>query len=128
MSFTTPKPQVDKVEKRAGCIQAALCVFGDKWTPLLVGQLVSAPMTFGDLEAMLTGISPRTLSARLEKLQTEEIIIRRQYQARPQRFKYQLTEKGLELQHILSQMAEWGAKYSHPKTKLTKMNSEMCES
>lgn len=111
MAFTTPKPQAEKVEKRAGCIQAALCVLGDKWTPLLVGQLVSEPMTFGDLETQLAGISPRTLSARLDKLQDDDIIIRRQYNAHPPRYKYQLTEKGQELQSILTRMAVWGEKY-----------------
>ena len=111
MSFTTPKPQVEKVEKKAGCIQAALCVLGDKWTPLLVGQLVMEPRTFGDLELVLAGISPRTLSARLGKLQEEGIIVRKQYQAHPPRFKYELTEKGVGLQEILLKMAEWGEKY-----------------
>jgi DNA-binding HxlR family transcriptional regulator len=111
MSFTTPKPVCDKVEKKAGCIQAALCILGDKWTPLLVGQLVTEPRTFGDLETMLAGISPRTLSARLEKLQEEGILIRKQYNAHPPRFKYHLTDKGQGLQEILSKMAEWGERY-----------------
>lgn len=113
MAFITPKPQVQKVEKKAGCIQAALCILGDKWTPLLVGQLVSAPMTFGDLETALAGISPRTLSARLEKLQNDNILERRQYNAHPPRYKYHLTEKGEELQKILHAMADWGARYGN---------------
>jgi DNA-binding HxlR family transcriptional regulator len=111
MSFITPKPQVEKVEKKAGCIQAALCILGDKWTPLLVGQLVTEPRTFGDLETMLAGISPRTLSARLDKLQDDGIVVRRQYNAHPPRYKYHLTEKGQGLQEILSKMADWGDKY-----------------
>ena len=111
MSFITPKPACNKVEKKAGCIQAALCILGDKWTPLLVGQLVTEPRTFGELETMLTGISPRTLSARLEKLQEEQIIERQQYNAHPPRYKYHLTPKGQDLQEILSKMAEWGENY-----------------
>jgi DNA-binding HxlR family transcriptional regulator len=111
MAFTTPKPQCAKIEEKPGCIQAALCVLGDKWTPLLVGQLVTKPMTFGDLEIMLAGISPRTLSARLDKLQEAEVIVRNQYNAHPPRFRYHLTQKGQELQKILQQMASWGEKY-----------------
>lgn len=111
MSFTTPKPQCEKVEKKAGCIQSALAVLGDKWTPLLVGQLVSEPMTFGDLELMLAGISPRTLSARLDKLQQDNIVEKQQYNAHPPRYKYRLTAKGQELQEILEKMADWGEKY-----------------
>lgn len=111
MAFTTPKPQAEKVEKKAGCVQSALCVLGDKWSPLLIGQLITEPMTFGDLETMLAGISPRTLSARLDKLQTDGIIIRRQYNAHPPRYKYHLSNKGLGLLEILKNMADWGEKY-----------------
>ena len=111
MSFTTPKPACDTVEKKPGCIQAALCILGDKWTPLLVGQLVTEPRTFGDLETMLSGISPRTLSARLEKLREDGIIEKRQYNAHPPRYTYHLTEKGQGLSNILVSMAEWGEKY-----------------
>lgn len=113
MAFTTPKPACEKVEKKAGCIQNALCVLGDKWTPLLVGQLVTEPRTFGDLEVMLSGISPRTLSARLEKLQDDGIIVRKQYNAHPPRYKYHLTQKGEGLQEILTKMAEWGERYAN---------------
>ena len=111
MSFSTPKPQVEQVESKPGCVQAALCVLGDKWSPLLIGQLVSSPMTFGDLEVALAGISPRTLSARLEKLQEAHIITRKQYNAHPPRYTYELTEKGSGLDEILRSMAHWGEKY-----------------
>lgn len=111
MAFDTLKPQCSKLEKRPGCIQAALEILGDKWTPLLLGQLVSGQKTFGELELMLTGISPRTLSARLTKLEDEGIIKKNQYNAHPPRFKYDLTEKGRGLQEVLQQMADWGEKY-----------------
>lgn len=111
MSFTTPKPACNTVETKPGCIQAALCILGDKWTPLLVGQLASEPRTFGDLETMLSGISPRTLSARLDKLQADGIVHKQQYNAHPPRFTYALTEKGEGLVEILTKMAEWGEKY-----------------
>ena len=111
MAFITPKPQCEKVEKRPGCIQSALNILGDKWSPLLIGQLVSEPRTFGDLEIMLVGISPRTLSARLDKLTRENIIVRKQYNAHPPRFKYHLTEKGEDLEKILRTMADWGERY-----------------
>lgn len=111
MSFDTEKPQCEAVESRPGCIQAALCILGDKWSPLLISQLVSGSKTFGELEGLLEGISPRTLSARLSKLQDDEIIARQQYQVHPPRYRYQLTEKGRGLQDILTKMAEWGEKY-----------------
>ncbi len=111
MGFSSTKPQCKKIENKAGCIQSALCVLGDKWTPLLIGQLVSKPMTFGELELMLSGISPRTLSARLDMLQKDKIITRDLYQQHPPRYKYCLSKKGLELQEILTKMAKWGEKH-----------------
>lgn len=111
MAFETLKPQCEEVETKPGCIQAALCILGDKWSPLLIGQLVSGPKTFGELELMLVGISPRTLSARISKLQEDEIITKKQYKAHPPRFRYELTEKGRGLQDILQKMAQWGEQY-----------------
>lgn len=111
MSFTSPKPQVEHVENRPGCIQAALCVLGDKWSPLMIGQLVGETSTFSDLEKRLHGISPRTLSARLDKLQNDGIIERIKYNEHPPRYKYSLTDKGRGLIEILESMAAWGEKY-----------------
>ena len=99
------------VESRPGCIQSALCILGDKWSPLLLGLLFDQPKTFGELETALHGISPRTLSARLDKLNHESIISKRQYCEHPPRYRYELTQKGVELQDILKEMAQWGAKY-----------------
>jgi len=111
MAFETIKPPCSQIETKAGCIQAALEIVGDKWSPLLIGQLVSGPKTFGELEGMLCGISPRTLSARLVKLEEQEILARDKYNERPPRFRYHLTEKGKELKSIITNMADWGEKY-----------------
>lgn len=113
MSFDTVKPPCTKLEKRPGCIQTSLEVLGDKWSPLLLGQLVERQKTFGELELALAGISPRTLSARLTQLVAEKIIKKNRYNARPPRFKYELTKKGLELQSVLQKMASWGEKYQN---------------
>lgn len=108
MSFEEATDTKTSVESSPGCIQAALHILGDKWTPLLIGQLVENKRTFSDLEKHLTGISPRTLSARLDKLQSEGIIAKKQYSDHPQRFSYELTGKGRGLTDILASMAKWG--------------------
>jgi len=111
MSFDSQKPRCEDLENTAGSMQATLCVLGDKWTPLLLGQLVSGKKTFGELELGLNGISPRTLSGRLEKLLADDVITKNRYNEHPPRYKYTLSEKGLELQSVLRQMAAWGEKY-----------------
>jgi DNA-binding HxlR family transcriptional regulator len=118
MSFDHAKPICNKVEERPGCIQAALRILGDKWSPLLLGQLVAGEKTFGELELMLGGISPRTLSDRLDTLIQEGIIQKNQYCKHPPRYRYQLTDKGKDLRTILTQMARWGEKYQHPVSRV----------
>lgn len=110
-AFSSVKPQYTEIERKPGCIQAALNILGDKWSPLILGALVEGNKTFGELEEMLQGISPRTLSSRLDKLEASKIIQREQYCARPPRYRYCLTKKGNDLRSILVQMGDWGAKY-----------------
>lgn len=101
-----------RVEKHPGCIQACLEVMGDKWTPLILRDLSLDKAKFSDLEASLDGISPRTLSQRLDKLASEQIIEKHLYCERPPRYTYELTAKGKELQEILVKMSDWGARHS----------------
>lgn len=93
------------------CLKTTLEIIGDKWTGLIMGELIISNNTFSGLETALPNISPRTLSQRLDKLQESAIVEKRQYCEKPPRYKYVLTEKGAELQEVLSKMAEWGAKY-----------------
>ncbi len=102
---------MELIEKKPGCVKAALAIVGDKWTPLILTELTEAPVTFSELEAKLEGISPRTLSQRLEKLQTQGIIDKKEYCERPPRYKYGLTKKGKELKSVLIAMSNWGNKY-----------------
>jgi DNA-binding HxlR family transcriptional regulator len=101
-----------KIEKSPGCIQACLDVMGDKWTALIVRDLTAHKATFSELETSLVGISPRTLSQRLDKLVAEEIVEKCLYCERPPRNTYSLTKKGQELQEILVKMSDWGARHN----------------
>jgi DNA-binding HxlR family transcriptional regulator len=99
------------IEKKPGCIKSALSIVGDKWTPLIISEMTECPVAFSDLEQKLESISPRTLSQRLDMLQSNGIISKEQYCEHPPRYKYQLTEKGRELRSVLLAMAKWGEKY-----------------
>lgn len=104
---STPPP----IEPRIGCIASAMEIIGNKWTALVLRDLASGPKRFGELEKSLGGISPRTLSQRLDDLQAQGIISRQAFAEVPPRCDYTLTSKGLDLLPILKQMAVWGAKY-----------------
>ncbi|MDQ2973543.1 MAG: helix-turn-helix transcriptional regulator [bacterium] len=105
------KESTTSVEPRPGCIKAALCILGDKWSPLLLSQLVGESQAFGQLEKALVGISPRTLSARLDMLQNAGVVEKKLYCEHPPRYNYRLTPKGNELVDILHAMSKWGDKH-----------------
>ena len=100
-----------KIEKQPGCVAEALLILGNKWTALLVMQLAKGPARFSELEQNLRGISPRTLSQRLDDLEGKKIITKKTYAEAPPRVEYTLTAKGKDLIPILKSMAAWGDKY-----------------
>lgn len=114
MNTTTSTPVI---ESRIGCIAAAMEIIGNKWTALILRDLTTGPKRFSELEKSLSangrsaGISPRTLSQRMDDLEEQGIITKRSYAEVPPRCEYSLTEKGEDLVPILQQMALWGDKY-----------------
>lgn len=94
-----------------GSVDAATNIIGDKWTPRLLRFFLSEPtVRFCQLQDMTGDINPRTLSARLVKLEEEGIIVKRP--TSPSRCEYELTNKGRDLMPILTQMYSWSSKYS----------------
>lgn len=94
-----------------GSVDAATNIIGDKWTPrLLRFFLTENTVRFCQLQDMTGDINPRTLSARLVKLEQEGIILKRPTSAA--RCEYELTDKGRDLLPILAQMHSWSSKYS----------------
>ncbi len=105
------QPAPAPLESRIGCIAAAMEIIGSKWTALILRDLAAGPKRFGQLEKSLTGISPRTLSQRLDDLEAHGIVTKQAYAEVPPRCEYALTGKGFDLLPILKQMAVWGDKY-----------------
>jgi DNA-binding HxlR family transcriptional regulator len=93
------------------CVAAAVSIFGDKWTPLLIRELMRTTLRFSQLQEKAGGINPRTLSERLVKLEEEGIIKKVIYPEVPPKTEYSLTPKGEDLVPILQSMADWGEKY-----------------
>lgn len=99
------------LEPHAGCIASAMQVIGAKWTALILRDLATGPLRFGELEKSV-GINPRTLSQRLDALEQQAIISREACSDGSLRSEYCLTQKGRDLVPVLEQMAAWGTKYS----------------
>jgi DNA-binding HxlR family transcriptional regulator len=93
-------------------LAAALDRVGDRWSLLLIEELLGGPRRFGELAAAVTGIAPNILSERLRRLEGEGIVRATPYQERPRRLGYALTAEGLDLASALRLLADWGARGS----------------
>jgi DNA-binding HxlR family transcriptional regulator len=91
-------------------LQAALDRVGDRWSLLVVESLLDGPLRFNDLQAVLPGIAPNILTARLRRLESERVILSRPYSERPVRLRYELTAEGRELAGVLRLLADWGSR------------------
>jgi DNA-binding HxlR family transcriptional regulator len=101
----------DQIESLDGCLARALSVLGNKWSALILRDLVSGSKRFSELQRSLHGISPRTLSQRLDDLEALGIVTKKSYAETPPRVQYTLTKKGTDFIPALQQMASWGEKY-----------------
>lgn len=99
------------IEPKVGCIASAMAIIGSKWTALILRDLAHGPKRFSELEKLVDGINPRTLSQRLDDLEKQKIITRKSFAEVPPRIEYSLTKKGEDLVPVLQQMAAWGNKY-----------------
>jgi len=99
-------------------VAKTLEVIGDRWTLLVVRDLLRGTQRFQDLLGSLPGIAPNILSARL-KLMEEHGLIRRQfYSDHPPRAEYALSDRGRELGMVVGALAAWGGRHVHRETQL----------
>jgi len=99
-------------------VAKTLEVIGDRWTLLVVRDLLSGAKRFQDLLATLPGIAPNILSARLKLMEEHRLIARRFYSDHPPRAEYALTDKGRELGMVVGALAAWGGRHVHKQAKL----------
>ena len=86
----------------------ALDLVGDKWTLLIVRDLMSGPRRFVELQRVLPGISTEQLRSRLNRMVADGMLTRKRYREVPPRVDYELTERARELAPVLGELARWG--------------------
>ncbi|HEX7626613.1 MAG TPA: helix-turn-helix domain-containing protein [Gaiellaceae bacterium] len=102
------KRTMNEVHDTQCAVAATAEIIATKWTPLLVHDLSEGPRRFMQLEHACPGISPRTLSERVDMLERQGVCIRRSYPESPPRVEYELTEKGRALLPIIREMRKFG--------------------
>lgn len=100
-------------QQTVGCVEAATEILGDKWTPRLLRFFVNEEVVrFCQLQDLVGGINPRTLSARLTQLEEHAIIEKLLTSESGTRCEYRLTDKGRDLLPILRDMEQWSSRYA----------------
>ncbi|KOV99461.1 transcriptional regulator [Streptomyces sp. NRRL B-1140] len=86
----------------------ALDVVGDRWTLLIVRELLAGPRRYTDLHADLPGVSTDVLASRLKDMERDGLATRRRLPPPGAAFVYELTARGRRLLPVLQALGEWG--------------------
>jgi len=107
------KAKKEKNIFRSNCpISSALDLFGDKWSLLIIRDLVYfGERTFKDFSNADEKISSARLSDRLCKLEVLDLIIKSNHPTNKKVFLYNLTEKGKDLFPVIAEYVRWSNKY-----------------
>jgi DNA-binding HxlR family transcriptional regulator len=94
------------------CLVArALERVGDRWSLLVIRDLLTGPKRFTDLIGRLGGITPKTLSQRLRELEQDDLIVADRQPGRREVW-YRLTPAGADLGPIIDALNEWGLEHA----------------
>lgn len=91
-----------------GLARAAELV-GQRWTLLILRDLLVGPRRYSDLAAGLPGIPSNLLSTRLKELEEDGLIAREARSGADRAIVYTVTPRGAELQPALDELSRWGA-------------------
>lgn len=118
VTHSSGKPRKAKPKAGAGgflrspcAVACTLDLVGDKWSLLVVRDLLRGNVKYGELQNSLEGIPTNILADRLKKLEKAGLIAKSAYQEHPVRYAYELTEKGKALREVLVAYVRWGKKH-----------------
>jgi DNA-binding HxlR family transcriptional regulator len=104
-------------------VAKTLELVGDRWTLLVVRDLLDGTRRFQDLQTGLPGLAPNILSDRLKLMEEHGLVERRFYSDHPPRAEYALTAKGQELGVVIGALAAWGSRHAYTRSRLVDADS-----
>ena len=107
----TSKPEQEALRRSPCPVANTLDLVGDKWTLLVIRDMLHGKRTYGELLDSPEKIPTNILADRLKRLEAAGIVDRSPYQERPARYAYTLSDKGRDLGPILLALVGWGKKY-----------------
>jgi DNA-binding HxlR family transcriptional regulator len=99
-------------EYRQYCpVARAAEIIADRWTPLIIRELLAGSRHFNSIERGLPGISRSLLAARLRLLEDAGVLVRRTG-AQRNITEYELTEAGHDLHGVIDRLGAWGVRWA----------------
>ncbi len=92
-------------------LATALDLLGERWTLLIVRELLPGPKRYSDIGMALPGIGTNLLADRLRHLEEHKIVAKRTLPPPAASTVYELTDDGRELEPIIVSLARWGQRY-----------------
>jgi DNA-binding HxlR family transcriptional regulator len=89
-------------------IAQTLNIIGDRWTLLIIHEILIGRTTFNEIKKGLEGISSKLLSDRMKYLEECGLITSTLYSDHPPRYRYRLTESGQALEGVFNALIYWG--------------------
>ena len=109
---------------RSSCaVASTLDLVGDKWSLLVIRDLLHGKRTYGEILQSPEGIPTNILADRLARLEQAGIIESAAYQERPLRYAYTLTPKGGDLGDVVRALVRWGKRHIPGTRTLTEENN-----
>lgn len=105
-----------KKELPACPVETTLTLIGDKWTVLILRDLLTGTKRFGELKRSVGNVSQKVLTAQLRAMEQNGLVHREVYAEIPPRVEYSLTDLGKSLKPILDSMWTWGENYKQQYT------------
>ena len=94
-------------------VETTLTLIRDKWTALVLRDLMSGTKRFGELKRSVGNVSQKVLTDCLREMEGSGLVTRTVYAEVPPRVEYSLTPLGRSLEPILGAMWDWGCGYQH---------------
>lgn len=95
-------------------IAQTLNIIGDRWTLLILHELLIGQTNFNDIKTNLPGLSANLLSARLKSLEEAGLVEAKLYSEHPPRYAYSLTDSGKALDPVFNALILWGSEHLTP--------------
>lgn len=94
-------------------VETTLLLISNKWKVLILRELISQPMRFGQLQKSIDRISAKVLTTNLREMESDGLLTRKVFPEVPPHVEYRLTDLGESLKPVLDSMKDWGTQYQN---------------